>query len=248
MAILMGYSAIFVFFQFLPRGYSLPVVIGLIGIYYATVRFGVAQRSKIDNSLQHIVFAEKIEWDWRKINPRFLLLAPVIGIVLSILGYSVVGETELAERSILPTSIFGTLAYAIFVIILGGIVTGSVQTRTRPNQGMWQSFTFANRITVASGIVFLSSPVVATLEVPLALAFPMMSYNSFFFLPTIWLLSGGAGPLYHFLMRRVLERDGLIPHNMAHFLDFCASLILMRKVGGSYIFIHRALLEYFAAL
>jgi hypothetical protein len=49
-------------------------------------------------------------------------------------------------------------------------------------------------------------------------------------------------------MRRVLEHDGLIPKNIAHFLDFCASLILMCKVGGSYIFIHRALLEYFAAL
>ena len=32
------------------------------------------------------------------------------------------------------------------------------------------------------------------------------------------------------------------------FLDYCAKLILLKKVGGGYIFIHRMLLEYFANL
>jgi len=33
----------------------------------------------------------------------------------------------------------------------------------------------------------------------------------------------------------------------AKFLDYAAERILLRKVGGGYIFIHRMLLEYFAA-
>jgi hypothetical protein len=39
-----------------------------------------------------------------------------------------------------------------------------------------------------------------------------------------------------------------LPH-MSHvkFLDYAAERILLRKVGGGYIFIHRMLLEYFAA-
>jgi hypothetical protein len=34
----------------------------------------------------------------------------------------------------------------------------------------------------------------------------------------------------------------------APFLDFAADRILLRKVGGGYIFIHRLLMEYFAEL
>ena len=32
------------------------------------------------------------------------------------------------------------------------------------------------------------------------------------------------------------------------FLNSCAERILLRKVGGGYIFVHRLLLEYFASL
>jgi hypothetical protein len=32
------------------------------------------------------------------------------------------------------------------------------------------------------------------------------------------------------------------------FLDHCAKLVLLKKVGGGYIFIHRMLLDYFADL
>jgi eukaryotic-like serine/threonine-protein kinase len=38
------------------------------------------------------------------------------------------------------------------------------------------------------------------------------------------------------------------PFRFIKFLDQCAGLILLKKVGGGYIFIHRMLLEYFAEL
>ena len=38
------------------------------------------------------------------------------------------------------------------------------------------------------------------------------------------------------------------PLNFIKFLDHCAKLIFLKKVGGGYIFIHRMLLEYFADL
>jgi eukaryotic-like serine/threonine-protein kinase len=43
-----------------------------------------------------------------------------------------------------------------------------------------------------------------------------------------------------------LTRD--TPFQFIKFLDECAKLILLKKVGGGYIFIHRMLLEYFAEL
>jgi len=41
---------------------------------------------------------------------------------------------------------------------------------------------------------------------------------------------------------------GYTPFSFIKFLDHCAKLILLKKVGGGYIFIHRMLLEYFAEL
>jgi hypothetical protein len=39
-----------------------------------------------------------------------------------------------------------------------------------------------------------------------------------------------------------------MPFNFIKFLDECARLILLKKVGGGHIFIHRMLLDYFAEL
>jgi hypothetical protein len=39
-----------------------------------------------------------------------------------------------------------------------------------------------------------------------------------------------------------------IPWRYSRFLDYAAERILLRKVGGGYIFVHRLLLEYFASL
>jgi len=36
--------------------------------------------------------------------------------------------------------------------------------------------------------------------------------------------------------------------NYVSFLDYATERILLYKVGGSYMFVHRQLLEYFAAL
>jgi hypothetical protein len=64
----------------------------------------------------------------------------------------------------------------------------------------------------------------------------------------IGLACGGAAFVQHFVLRCLLWCAGCIPFNYARFLDYAAERILLRKVGGGYIFIHRLLLEYFARL
>jgi hypothetical protein len=44
------------------------------------------------------------------------------------------------------------------------------------------------------------------------------------------------------------EDQGCIPRDYISFLDHAAERILLRKVGGGYIFVHRMLLGYFASL
>ena len=62
------------------------------------------------------------------------------------------------------------------------------------------------------------------------------------------LYCGGAAYVQHFVLRFMLWRARRLPFNYPHFLDHAARRILLCKVGGGYIFIHRLLLEYFASL
>jgi hypothetical protein len=59
---------------------------------------------------------------------------------------------------------------------------------------------------------------------------------------------GGSAVIKHYSLRLILCLDGSLPFKFIKFLDHCAKLILLKKVGGGYIFIHRMLLEYFADL
>jgi hypothetical protein len=64
----------------------------------------------------------------------------------------------------------------------------------------------------------------------------------------IGLNRGGSAVIKHYALRLTLWRSGYTPFKFIKFLDHCARLILLKKVGGGYIFIHRMLLEYFAEL
>ena len=64
----------------------------------------------------------------------------------------------------------------------------------------------------------------------------------------VGLFKGGLAPFRHYVLRYLLWRTGSVPWRYVQFLDNAAERILLRKVGGGYIFVHRLLLEYFAAL
>ena len=52
----------------------------------------------------------------------------------------------------------------------------------------------------------------------------------------------------HFALRMVLWRKGYTPLRLVRFRDGYARLIVLKKVGGAYIFTHRMLLDYFAGM
>ncbi|WP_338248793.1 NACHT domain-containing protein [Dictyobacter halimunensis] len=64
----------------------------------------------------------------------------------------------------------------------------------------------------------------------------------------VGLLIGGWACIQHIVLRILLWRSQAMPRNYARFLDFATERILLRKVGGGYIFVHRLLLDYFAAM
>ena len=62
------------------------------------------------------------------------------------------------------------------------------------------------------------------------------------------LFLGGHTCIQHLLLRILLWTNGDAPLNYVRFLDYAAERILLQKVGGGYLFIHRSLRDYFAEL
>ena len=60
------------------------------------------------------------------------------------------------------------------------------------------------------------------------------------------LLNGGMACLKHVVLRLLLSTTGYVPLNYPNFLNYATECIILRKVGGGYIFVHRLLLEYLA--
>ena len=57
---------------------------------------------------------------------------------------------------------------------------------------------------------------------------------------------GGAAYLQHLALRLLLWRNDLAPLDYVRFLNYAAERILLPKVGGGYILVHRTLMEHFA--
>lgn len=135
---------------------------------------------------------------------------------------------------------------ALIFQLLGGVIRGvtggfsgtQVTTTTFPNQGIWESVknmgiqSLIGAVGVGLTSLLIGTPIIAGI-----------------FLGLLFGLSGpGLASLKHLLLRLVLYWNRRIPWNYARFLDYATSCILLQKVGGGYIFIHRLLLEHFAAL
>jgi hypothetical protein len=127
----------------------------------------------------------------------------------------------------------------------------------RPNQVIWSSVRNSVLVGLFEGLIFgvtLGPAVGVAFSVIFGLSWGLVAGLAFGF--GFWLFSGlffglsycGYACIKHAILRLLLLRAGYVPLNYPRFLDYAADRILLRKVGGGYIFIHRLLLEYFASL
>jgi len=175
--------------------------------------------------------------------------------------------TSALRAGALSAGRLGAVLGAVIGLITGGIYGGlrgrAVSSRTRPNQGIRRSIRLGLIFWVAgagvifpsvitAGVYFLSRNSAAVLALqnrtcgwplllPLGLFVVLGALN-------FALERGLLAAMQHFWLRAVLTLRGVLPRNLAAFLDDTTENVLMRKVGGGYIFIHRMLLEHFAAM
>ncbi len=158
------------------------------------------------------------------------------------------------------------LVTTLFTILLSGLSGTKMDkvSQIRPNEGIRRSaqygiFCGLLALLFSALIVFLFSSggggggpandnrglVVRDIIVAIFL----IIYFGALLIPWIVTLKMGIGAcIQHTALRLCLWHAKSIPRNLPRFLDYAAEHILLRKVGGSYIFVHRLLLEYFASL
>lgn len=213
--------------------------------------------------------AERIVWRWSlKALLQGILIGLAIGGLIGVVSGIIVGVDFAISAGVMYGLIIGITA-----IVAGGFEKlETVEARTRPNEGMRDTMVNVLAYGVIVGVLFalISGAVLFGGGAILTLfpqVFPPAAVQFLGRLlgqdmTTIILVGVGLGfgsglgfaavfgggeiIVRHIALRTVLSRAGYTPHNYAHFLDFCAEHVLLRKVGGGYIFPHRMILEYFA--
>ena len=205
--------------------------------------------SKITHQLNEP--AEVLRWSWSKML-SILTLGLYFGLALG----SVIG---------LGAGVTMGIASGLFGWIIFGFTSESITTRTTPNEGIRRAL----RNSLCGGLVIgLVTAVLFELDNIIGGGWYDMhtgglrggigsglgskSLSSLLYaLAFGWfgsLFTGGYTCLRHLILRLILVWDGLAPWRYPSFLNYAAERILLRKVGGGYMFIHRYLLEYFASL
>ena len=205
----------------------------------------------IASSSKEITLFEQISWSWQKAKSRIISkvkISLIVGLIFGLLGAVTEGIKDLGLIfGLISGLIFGLIFFLPIIILNSGWNNTQVKQRTVPNQGIWSSRKNSIRIGVIAlllwglilelffvGIAGLSNG----LGIGLLFGLILGLING--------ILNGGATCIQHFNLRRILHNKGCLPWNYARFLDYATERLLMKKVGGGYIFYHRMLMEHFA--
>lgn len=152
-------------------------------------------------------------------------------------------------------------------VIVGGLLSGltqsistrEMQQRPRPNQGIRNSQRNALTMGIVLGLVFgISIGTVSGLILGLLFG-TVLGLGIGLIVGLSGGLSGGLMEyggqtvVRHYSVRWLLARQNILPfafrdQSLVTFLDDMATRILLRRVGGGWVFIHRMLLDHFASL
>ncbi len=151
----------------------------------------------------------------------------------------------------------GLIAFVIISGLISGVVDKTIEVKTSPNQGIHTSFFRSLILALMIGIAFASVTFIHFFALfPLAhtvvenlktgVYFGSISLIVAFILGGM--VYGGLSVLQHSILRIAILGTRLLPLNLRLFLDSMVKIIFLKRVGGGWVFIHRSLLEYFAAL
>lgn len=174
---------------------------------------------------------EAFAWSWRR--AWWWLLA--IGLWLSLAGGTLVAVLVDVRHGVYLTG-----ASFVFFFIYGGLRGCGLETRDAPNQGIRLSAGNSPRAgLILGGAIGLYYWPTFGLQAALAEFFALGILGALFY--------GLADVIKHACLRLLLAASGRVPLDLVSFLDAASSRAILRRVGGGYIFMHRRMIDYFAA-
>ena len=213
-----------------------------VGVLAVPVCFGLVGTTRI-------VPVEALTWRWSGVRRR--ALSTLVAGLVACGGYGLLMRTSLALSMGIPA----------FLILgaLRGLESREEPSPVRPNQGIRQSVLTATGFgmvtTVLTGALFsfVVIPLLALVYPPETLANANLEPSPLLFASSgaafgsiAGLTYGGIAVGLHVGLRLVMAWSTPLPLRLRPFLDHAVDRALMRRIGGGYIFVHRALLEYFA--
>ena len=207
-------------------------------------------------TFEQIVTADALHWSW-SVAKRGLFggwfLGLFMGLLAMLINLVVLKSTEHAfiDLLIFPISI------SLFGGIIFGLTFGQVTELATPGQGISQSlerataiflavFLFMFLIGISSGWLYnlLQNNPINPLHTNLNSGWTFAAYFG------VWLgvYFGGDAVIEHYMLRFLFISYGTLPIRLVAFLDYVTDLVFLRKVGGSYLFIHRSLMEHFSEM
>jgi serine/threonine protein kinase len=210
---------------------------------------------------------EIVSWSWKKFWRSFKDSGKAInGLLLGVVTVLTFGAKQSLQGNMMNSEAIGVTTALLLVIgyylasaILKGISSSNVDNRyrLRANEGIQRSLRYGLLgavVGVCNGVFFtmvtsilafaLGGGLSASLRASLVNVIPIGVMGGLL----LFLLLGGLASHQHGVLRFIAWRSGFLPLNVQHFLDSAVNSVLMHKVGGGYMFIHRLLLEYFVSV
>lgn len=212
----------------LAFSFPISIVIGLVG----GLVFGLLGHG---DQVRPIV---RLGWSWKALRDglgRKMILAVGVGVLLSA-GIALVFDAAVG----IAVGVAATLAFCYFGGLDLEMFRNDPSHLTAPNEGIRRSLRHA-LLGAAAGAVG------GGLAGGLAGGAVGAIFGASVFALIAALLVGAHPCLQHLILRLLLWRNRCAPLHYIDFLEYAVERILLRRVGGGYAFIHRALLEYFAA-
>lgn len=218
--------------------------------------------------------SEQFVWKWRDIKKAgFTGLKAgtigtlVVGMIAETAGF-IQGELPLLEAGyhyVADIIVFGILFMGLGGL-LGGLSSGILEGKIKPNQGVSLSLRNACVMAICSAMIigllifiYLVKPLVPARsyvfgeDTKLLARLGKYGYAFFgacltgmFYGQVMGMVYGGYCVIMHWVLRFFLYCNGTIPLRYARLLDCASDRIFLRRVGGTYEFIHGLLLEHFA--
>lgn len=242
--------------QFWPGSNSAPQYEAIVGLVVMLVLLLPTITGK------HIQPTEVVHWSWMRVR-KLAFSSSSLLILFICIGIEIIGGFLGGLDPDMGLGIIVILLFALLSLFNAGLLSGfssemlERRQMVKPNQGIHRSAYHALRHgLVATGLnmiaLVLAGIFIQRFFPGLIVTTNFLMWSELAFSLTLGLVvgiqKGGGACLKHCFLRLILCIGRHIPWNYTRFLEYAVEHILLYKIGGGYIFIHRFLLDYFASL